>query len=59
MSPSERLELASSMSDEAREVAMTGFARRHPDLDHEQLMREFIQRVHGVDMQAEDQRSGG
>lgn len=52
LTPQERVLLAASMSEDAREVTMAGIASRHPDLDRQQLVRALIRRVHGVDTES-------
>lgn len=52
LEPRERVEIAAAMSDDAYRLAMDAVARRHPDLDHPQLVREFVMHVHGIDIGA-------
>lgn len=46
------MEIAAAMSDDAYRLAMDAVARCHPDLDHRQLVREFVVQVHGIDVGA-------
>jgi len=50
MSGAERIELALSMSEAAREVSLTGIRHRHPQWTDEQVHHAFLEQLHGPDV---------
>lgn len=51
----ERLRLAMAFSDTVRDIAWSGFCRRHPGLAVERLREMFLQELHGIEV---PERSG-
>ena len=47
MSGAERLEMASRMSEAARELTVAGLRHRHPDWSDEQIHHAVLQQLHG------------
>lgn len=54
LGPAGRVELAFDMSDAMRRITLAGIAASHPELDERGRMVEYIRRVHGVDVEAEE-----
>ncbi len=52
MGSSERVRLAAEMSEEARQVALAGIARRRPELSQVERIRELVRLMHGIDLPA-------
>ena len=50
MSPSERVDLAVAMSEEAREIAAAGIRSRHPDWSGERVRHALLESLYGSDL---------
>lgn len=50
MSPEERLQLASELSEFMRELALAGLRSRHPELSERQLIRELVRLWYGIEL---------
>lgn len=54
---SERVEMALSMSEAARELTVAGIRHRHPDWTDEQVHHALLVQLHGADVAEEIRRS--
>ena len=52
MTPRERVQMAVSMSEDAREIARCGIRHRHPDWDEARVRHELFVRLYGADVVA-------
>lgn len=50
MSPSERVALASAMSEDARTISLAGFRARRPELGDRDLILELVRLIYGLDL---------
>ena len=50
MSGSERVEMALSMSEAARELTVAGIRHRHPDWTDDQVHHALLMQLHGADV---------
>lgn len=49
MSPEKRAELALRMSDDVRQIAVEGIARRHPHYSRREVRRALVTLLYGAD----------
>ena len=47
MTPEERLRIALELSEEMRNIALSGLRSRHPEMSEEQLKREMMRIMYG------------
>ena len=58
MQPQDRLQLALTMSDEVREIAIAGIRVRHPDWTAKQVQEELEELTLGVELARTARRAG-
>ena len=52
VTPQARVQMAVSMSEDAREIARCGIRHRHPDWDEARVRHELLVRLYGADVVA-------
>lgn len=57
LTPSERMELAAEMSEDARRIAIEGERRRHPELSEAAARQAVLDRIWGPDLAAAVRRA--